>query len=234
MGPKPFTPPKFNESESFDKVFSVPVAPGVTTSTSNGLADAKLATPVVVVAEKPATPPEEGDEEEAEKAPELPVADGDQNGKTAEETEYIPKTPSTAERRKLFENRTNSKETEQEDNFEATDGGFERSSMQRSSIAERRKMYERSQSVQDTPAVVSEKPEGSPILLRRKDSLKNRKNEEENKAEVNRKSVPFAKQQSLDPQAHRKSELVTPTPKRTSTVFGKCENFTTACFVITN
>lgn len=215
MGPKPFTPPKFNESESFDKVFSVPVAPGVTTST-NGLADSKIVTPV---AETVATP-------EEEKEPEIKIADGDMNGKTAllqpEEAEFIPKTPSTAERRKLFENRSDSKENDQEDNLEVTDAasGFERSSMQRSSIAERRKMYERSQSVQDAPAV-SEKPDGSPIMLRRKDSFKNRKGEEENKAEVNRKSVPFAKQQSLDPQAHRKSELVIPTPKRTSTVFGK-------------
>lgn len=58
---------------------------------------------------------------------------------------YIPKTPSTAERRRLFETRTSSKENEPEDNFDTTDqtASFERNSAQRNSIAERRKMYER-------------------------------------------------------------------------------------------
>lgn len=212
LGPKPFTPPKFNESESFDKVFSVPVVPGTQHNTTNGLTETKN---VTSAEEKPATLPQEETKE-----PEISPPDADVNGKESlqsEETDYVPKTPSTAERRKLFENRTNSKENEQDDNFEVTDGNFERSSMQRSSIAERRKMYERSQSMQDA---ASEKVDGSPIMLRRKDSFKNRKGDEESKAEVNRKSVPFAKQQSLDPQAHRKSELVIPTPKRTSTVFG--------------
>lgn len=192
----------------------MPVVPGVTTST-NGLTETIDATNRE---EKLSTP-------EEEKEPEEKTAENDINGKVElqhEETDYTPKTPSTAERRKLFENRSNSKENEQEDNFEVTDAGdtFERSSMQRSSIAERRRMYERSQSVQDASAM-SEKADGSPIMLRRKDSYKNRKSEEESKAESNRKSVPFAKQQSLDPQANRKSELVTPTPKRTSTVFGR-------------
>lgn len=188
LGPKPFTPPKFNESESFDKVFSVPTVPGVISS-SNGITEEKI--------EEQQKQQQEEEEEEEKESSDTEV-DGD----------YMPKTPSTAERRKLFENRSNSKE--QEDNFE--DGNFERSSTQRSSIAERRKMYERSQSVQDT---VVEKPDASPVMLRRKDSLK-KKNEEET-----RKSVPFAKQQSLDPQANRKNEpIVVPTPKRTSTVFG--------------
>lgn len=149
-----------------------------------------------------------------EKEAKLASPDVDINGKTDEDADYVPKTPSTAERRKLFENRSNSKENE-EDNFDTSDN-FERSSMQRSSIAERRKMYERSQSVQDSP-IVPEKADGSPIMLRRKDSLKNRKNEEDG----NRKNVPFPRQQSMDPQFNRKSEVAAPTPKRTSTVFGK-------------
>lgn len=70
----------------------------------------------------------------------------DLNGKNVEEeanddSGYVPKTPSTAERRKLFEERSNSKENENDDNFDGSDG-FERMSLQRSSIAERRKMYE--------------------------------------------------------------------------------------------
>lgn len=164
-----------------------------------------------------------------------PTRDSDSNGKiTEEETNddsgYVPKTPSTAERRKLFENRPNSGEND--DNFDdATDqpSGFERTSLQRNSIAERRKMYEgRSQSVQEANATV-ERPAAaaSPVLLRRKDSLKNRKNAEEAAKDEsnNRKSVPFAKQQSLDPQAGKKSDGAVagaPVTKRTSTVFGKC------------
>lgn len=151
---------------------------------------------------------------------------------------YKPKTPSTAERRKLFEVRNNSKEKEKENNettevdiVDTTDdkasGNFERSSVQRNSIAERRKMYERSQSVQE-PSSVTEKPESkSPVMLRRKDSLKNRNNKsvedvikEEPQETRPKKTMP--RQQSHDPQANRKTEPVVaaPVPKRTSTVFG--------------
>lgn len=220
LGPKPFTPPKLNDSDTFNKVFSVPSAP-VSISSSNGVQDEPVETK-----EENTTP------EEKEKTPtsDLDAKNETENGKcdtsgeeeTNSDSGYIPKTPSTAERRKLFENRSNSKENE-EDNFDITDqsGAFERSSV-RSSIAERRKMYERSQSVQDSN-IISEKAGGSPVMLRRKDSLKNRKNEEVSKEDSNRKSVPIAKQQSLDPQAIRKSEV--PAPKRTSTVFGRVSKF---------
>lgn len=58
-------------------------------------------------------------------------------------------------------------------------------------------------------------------MLRRKDSFKNKKNAEDVlKDDNNRKSMPIAKQQSLDPVGARKSEVSMPTPKRTSTVFG--------------
>lgn len=140
------------------------------------------------------------------------------------DVEYIPKTPSTAERRKVFEN--NTKENEPEDNFDAVDQttNFERASLQRSSIAERRKMYERSQSVQETTTTIIEKSSGSPVMLRRKDSFKNRKNVDDVlKDDNNRKSSQVSKQLSLDHQAGKKNEnfASAPTPKRTSTVFGK-------------
>ncbi|KAJ8952578.1 hypothetical protein NQ314_007504 [Rhamnusium bicolor] len=225
LGPKPFTPPKLNDPENtFNKVFSVPLVPGQNGFTSETSAN-KLPTP-----------------DEKEKTPtsdvEPPTIKLDnENGKSGssgeEETScdsgYIPKTPSTAERRKLFETRSNSKENEPEDNFDSTDQGsnFERASIQRTSIAERRKMYEsRSQSVQDQGTNVIEKKDGSPVMLRRKDSFKNRKNTEDVlKEDNNRKSVPFSKQQSLDPPAGRKSEVLVPTPKRTSTVFGRVSKF---------
>lgn len=158
--------------------------------------------------------------------------DGDSLGKsdTSAEEEvssdsgYKPKTPSTAERRKVFEIRSNSKENEPEENFDVTDqsGNFERSSAQRNSIAERRKMYEnRSQSVQETTNTIIEKSDSSPVMMRRKDSFKNKKNIEVLKEDNNRKSTPITKQQSVDPHIGKKVEISTPTPKRTSTVFGE-------------
>ncbi|XP_049826168.1 coronin-7 isoform X2 [Aethina tumida] len=212
LGPKPFTPPNLGTT---DFKFAVPAVPG-----SNGVYEQKSP---------------DFDSQEKEKSPTSDIeakaeAENGKSGSSGEEetnsdSGYIPKTPSTAERRKMFEVRGSSKE-EPEDSFDVTDQtNFERASLQRSSIAERRKMYEsRSMSVQETPSVVPEKPGSSPVMLRRKDSLKNRKSAEEVKDENNRKSVPIPKQQSLDPQAMRKSEAV-PTPKRTSTVFGRVSKF---------
>ncbi|EFA02370.1 coronin-7 isoform X1 [Tribolium castaneum] len=201
LGPKPFTPPKLNESESsFDKVFSVPAVPSQPQQ-SNGVHEPK--TPD----SQPPTP-SQPDKEIEEEAPEPP------------------KTPSTAERRKLFE--SNTKENEPEDNFDVIDqsGNFERASPQRSSIAERRKMYEnRSQSVQETPTII-EKAGGSPVMLRRKDSFKNRKNTEDVlKEDNNRKSGQVSKQMSLEQSARKSENFATPTPKRTSTVFGRVSKF---------
>lgn len=191
-----------NEPESFDKVFSVPAVPG---SHTNGVHEETS---------PPSTEPPTIPQEKLPIEPCISKIDGDTNG-CPDDEEYIPKTPSTAERRKIFETRSNSKENEPEDNFDSLDStNFERASLQRSSIAERRKMYERSQSVQESTGTIIEKPDGSPVMLRRKDSFKARKTNEEG----TKKNVP--KQQSLDPQAARKTEPVTPTPKRTSTVFG--------------
>ncbi|CAH2006359.1 unnamed protein product [Acanthoscelides obtectus] len=220
LGPKPFTPPKLDSENTFSKVFSVPLVPG-----QNGLPADKVTTPVE---EKLASPVNESEPqtEEEPKVDDEPQKIEAENGKCSSdeeeaqsESDYTPKTPSTAERRKLFE-KSNSKENEGEDTID-TDN-FERSSV-RTSIAERRKMYEkRSMSVQEPGSISQEKKEGSPVMLRRKDSFKNRKNEEILK-EDNRKSVPVSKQQSLDP--GRKSEAATPTPKRTSTVFGRVSKF---------
>lgn len=92
-----------------------------------------------------------------------------------------PKTPSTSERRKVFETKVSSTESQQtiDGITSAVDGvllddmrgDFERNSSQRSSIAERRRLYEsRSLSIQDATANKAKTP--SPTPLRRKDSLK--------------------------------------------------------------
>lgn len=77
----------------------------------------------------------------------------------------------------------------------------------------------RSQSVQDGNA--AEKPTESPVMFRRKDSFKNKKVDEDPKKDEGKKTVPFKKQQSLDPQAGKNIETPVPTTKRTSTVFGE-------------
>jgi coronin-7 len=230
LGPKPFTPPKLNEPESFDKVFCVPAVPGQQVQQSNGV-------------HEPKTPVSETSPAVEEICQEKEVVENDDDPKsesetvkseTVEENEssavsgHAPKTPSTAERRKMFE--SNTKENEPEDNFDVIDqsGTFERASVQRSSIAERRKMYEnRSQSVQETPTVIIEKAGGSPVMLRRKDSFKNRKNTEDVlKDDNSRKSGQVSKQLSLDHQAGKKGDnFAAPTPKRTSTVFGRVSKF---------
>ncbi|KAJ8951735.1 hypothetical protein NQ318_012586 [Aromia moschata] len=223
LGPKPFTPPKLNDPDNcFTKVFSVPPVPG-----QNGVNSEISMGKTITPEEKEKTPI-------SEPPPIKLDAENGKSGSSGEEeapcdSGYVPKTPSTAERRKLFEIRSNSKENEPEDNIDTADqgGNFERASIQRTSIAERRKMYEsRSQSVQDQSNTVIEKKDGSPVMLRRKDSLKNRRNTEDVlKEDNNRKSVPISKQQSLEQQAGRKSEILAPTPKRTSTVFGRVSKF---------
>ncbi|XP_034248908.1 coronin-7 isoform X3 [Thrips palmi] len=142
-----------------------------------------------------------------------------------------PKTPSTSERRKVFESRVSSTESQQ--NVEvitsAVDGvlldegkaDFDRNSAQRSSIAERRRLYEsRSMSIQDSGANKAKTP--SPTPLRRKDSLKKVNVEEE----VRKPAPAVQRQMSHEPTKSAKLEpAVTPTPKRTSTVFGRVSKF---------
>ncbi|XP_072393484.1 coronin-7 [Diabrotica undecimpunctata] len=220
LGPKPFTPPNLADTENtFSKVFSVPAVPGQTT------------TPISQEKDKSPTVEEVTEKTEAVngKSDENHTKSDVGNGKSASSGEeeassdsgYVPRTPSTAERRKLFETKPNSKENDPEE-LDSVD--FERGSLQRASIAERRKMYEnRSISVQEQGL---EKKENSPVMMRRKDSFKNRKNAEDVlKDDNNRKSMPIAKQQSLDPVGVRKSEVSMPTPKRTSTVFGRVSKF---------
>lgn len=215
LGPKPFTPPKLNETESFDKVFNVPVAPGNHTNGVHVELEPTTNVEEPELEEENESPPNNSINHAVEK-PNVTKEETDNNGCLEVEEEYIPKTPSTAERRKIFEVSTNKEDAE--DTNESIDGTFERASLQRNSIAERRKMYERSQSVQESTTVIVEKPDGSPVMLRRKDSFKTRKCPDVIKEDGSKKLIP--KQQSLDPQAGKKVETATPTPKRTSTVFG--------------
>ncbi|GJQ82345.1 hypothetical protein Trydic_g416 [Trypoxylus dichotomus] len=205
LGPKPFTPLKLNESDSFDKMFSVPLAP---VCHSNGIHDSlseETTTPVENCTPKKEEDPAPIKKEEQEETPNI-------------EADQAPKTPSTAERRKLFE--TAAKETDAGENVaESNEGGFERNAVQRTSIAERRKMYEsRSHSVQEG---MMDKPDGSPSPLRRKDSLKSSKNEDISKG----RGSSVVSKAGGDAQSSKKDVPTAPAPKRTSTVFGRVSKF---------
>ncbi|XP_022903434.2 coronin-7 isoform X2 [Onthophagus taurus] len=95
---------------------------------------------------------------------------------------------------------------EEDDEVNEPSNNFERDSLHRTSIAERRRMYEnRSQSVQEE---VSEKGDFSPAQLKRKNKIN-----EDGKLEK--------------PDLGKKIDngVSTPTPKRTSTVFGRVSKF---------
>ncbi|XP_015123102.1 coronin-7 isoform X2 [Diachasma alloeum] len=212
LGPKPFQAKSGSQEFSFDKVFSVPVAPNTDT---NGYP----AEPHPII---DSTPPD---------ADKSPTFDNDrikesENGKSdsssmeedanSSDSGYKPKTPSTAERRKLFETKVKDESPESEE----TPGSLERGGLNRNSIAERRRLYE-SRSVSVTDGNLAEKALGSPTALRRRDSFKS-------KSEVlkdDEKKIPMLRQQSMDPRLEKPEPITTPTPKRTSTVFGRVSKF---------
>nr|XP_026498303.1 coronin-7 [Vanessa tameamea]XP_026498304.1 coronin-7 [Vanessa tameamea] len=162
LGPKPFSASAGSEEFSFDKVFSVPAVPGLTKSDSGLSPVASDARPV------------RDDEKEKSLSPtsDVEVAANKEeytNGKSdtsleeevnSSDSGYRPKTPGTAERRKMFE---------------TTDGSSQ-------SIAERRRAYEAR-----SASVANDEPPASPAPLRRRDSLKSRKSPER---EEKRSSVP--------------------------------------------
>lgn len=127
------------------------------------------------------------------------------------DSSYKPKTPSTAERRKVFEIKVKDESPENEDL-----GNFERGNANRHSIAERRRLYE-SRSVSVTDGNLAEKAMGSPTM-RRRDSFKTKS--EVIKEDEAKKVVSMLRQQSVDARME-KVDTTAPTPKRTSTVFGK-------------
>ncbi|RVE46333.1 hypothetical protein evm_009052 [Chilo suppressalis] len=171
LGPKPFSASAGNEEFSFDKVFSVPAVPGLTKSDSAtsplsgpGATTPAASTPIVK------EPSEEKEKSlsptsDVEVAPKEEFANGKSDTSLEEDVNssdsgYRPKTPSTAERRKLFE---------------TTDGS--------QSIADRRRTYE----MRSVSVVVESDTPPSPAPLRRRDSFKSRKSPDR---EDKRASVP--------------------------------------------
>ncbi|XP_015593294.1 coronin-7 isoform X1 [Cephus cinctus] len=213
LGPKPFQAKSGSQEFSFEKVFSVPVAPN---SDSNGYTN-----DTIVQSDGCNIPVDKSPSAENE-----PIKESE-NGKSdsssmeedanSSDSGYKPKTPSTAERRKLFETKVKDESPENEEC-----GTFERGGINRNSIAERRRLYE-SRSVSVTDGNLAEKAMGSPTALRRRDSFKTKS--DVIKEDDTKKVTPVLRQQSMDPRLEKPEPITTPTPKRTSTVFGRVSKF---------
>ncbi|XP_043250924.1 coronin-7 isoform X2 [Colletes gigas] len=211
LGPKPFQAKPTSQEFSFDKIFSVPIAPN---SDTNGYQND------VINQIENNTEPEKSPSFNNERIKEAENGKSDSSSleedANSSDSGYKPKTPSTAERRRVFETKVKDESPENEDL-----GNFERGGANRNSIAERRRLYE-SRSVSVTDGNLAEKAMGSPTMLRRRDSFKT-KSEVIKEDEV-KKVIPMLRQQSMDPRLE-KVDTITPTAKRTSTVFGRVSKF---------
>ncbi|XP_055843174.1 coronin-7 isoform X6 [Episyrphus balteatus] len=202
LGPKPFSS---NSGDlTLDKVFAVPHAPG-SQDTLNSL-DETISPPA-------SNKPDLIVEIEIKK--EKPQRNGDADGDSR------PKSLTTSERRKIFElNHSESSEnsTEGEDKNEVE---LRRNSPTRSSIADRRRLYEnRSRSTQE------EKMQSPAPLRRELTRAETMKPPTENK----RISVPEGKlleekRRNVDGIKKSATEATITSTKRTSTVFGKVSKF---------
>ncbi|XP_055540923.1 coronin-7 isoform X3 [Wyeomyia smithii] len=234
LGPKPFCSTGSSGDFSFDKVFNVPQAPG--SENGESLKDSNDNTQENSLGSNGSVEETHENGNCKELDPTSEVTDEVPLRSKVPSEEEKPRIISTAERRKsgdrekIFESRVS---PVSEDQFDAASDDkanqFERFSGQRTSIAERRRLYEnRSQSVQE------EKP-ASPVPLRRRDSLKSRgeqKTDEEampppasveftrNRSDLSKENLPadIAKRNNSNNSANS-------TSKRTSTVFGRVSKF---------
>ncbi|XP_049538701.1 coronin-7 isoform X5 [Anopheles darlingi] len=193
LGPKPFSGSNTHGEFSFDKVFNVPQAP------CSEMPDKDAANPAIV---------DQSQDANGEQNEENLCLDGikftdevehghERNYDYVEDTSVI----STAELRKNYEKNISAESVDQFDVTVEEKGEFDRQSSQRTSIAERRRMYEgRSQSVQ-------EDKHGSPTLLR---------------SDLTKENVTDTNKRSNIAQSIQNNTTVS---KRTSTVFGRVSKF---------
>ncbi|XP_017054931.1 coronin-7 isoform X2 [Drosophila ficusphila] len=217
LGPKPFS--STTGDVSFDKVFAVPLAPGSHENISSVGQDSG-----VEMTPAQGSKPDLIVEIEIKKKHERePVVAG--NG--------VQKSLTTSERRKIFEQNSESSENSMEGDGDRTDAEMRRLSSSRSSFAERRRIYENRSKSQ-----VDEKPQ-SPVPLRREhskvDPLKPSQQQQQqgNIIDTKRISVPEGKLM----EEHRRGNgaglkksateaaFSAASTKRTSTVFGKVSKF---------
>ncbi|XP_025263201.1 coronin-7 isoform X2 [Camponotus floridanus] len=215
LGPKPFQAKSSSQEFSFDKVFSVPVAPNNDNNTNGYQNEVNNVVEHNTEADKsPTFTPNERTKDAENGKSDSSSIEEDAN---SSDSGYKPKTPCTAERRKVFETKVKDESPENEDV-----GNFERGSTNRNSIAERRRLYE-SRSVSVTDGNLAEKAMGSPTMLRRRDSFKAKS--EMIKEDEMKKNIPMLRQQSMDPKLEKVEPVATLASKRTSTVFGRVSKF---------
>nr|XP_019559815.2 coronin-7-like isoform X4 [Aedes albopictus] len=230
LGPKPFSSTGSSGDFSFDKVFNVPQAPGSENGDSQKDSNDNTQENSLVSNGSVEETHENGNCKEPEAFAEMTTEEVVMRPKVTPDEDDKPRIISTAERRKIFESKVS---TESEDQFDASvddkPSQFERLSGQRTSIAERRRMYEnRSQSVQE------EKP-ASPVPLRRRESLKVRGEQSKTDEEIMPppSSVEFTRNRSdlckenlpADINKRNNANSANTTSKRTSTVFGRVSKF---------
>ncbi|XP_029711718.1 coronin-7 isoform X3 [Aedes albopictus] len=236
LGPKPFSSTGSSGDFSFDKVFNVPQAPGSENGDSQKDSNDNTQENSLVSNGSVEETHENGNCKEPEAFAEMTTEEVVIRPKVTPDEDDKPRIISTAERRKsgdrekIFESKVS---TESEDQFDASvddkPSQFERLSGQRTSIAERRRMYEnRSQSVQE------EKP-ASPVPLRRRESLKVRGEQSKTDEEIMPppSSVEFTRNRSdlckenlpADINKRNNANSANTTSKRTSTVFGRVSKF---------
>ncbi|XP_018326733.1 coronin-7 isoform X1 [Agrilus planipennis] len=224
LGPKPFTPFNMRETETFDKVFSVPTAPG--RKQQNGLYQTQT---TFISHEKFDSSQHAGESNdndihennsdvlqepyEVDKQIEHDSVQKKSSSKPSqvEEVKQCSKDANNEKNEDFKRNReggnlplSQSMSAVVDDDYDEEDS-FERSSSERRSIAERRKMYEnRSLSVQET----SDKLPKSPLHKHTEAFKSGRQSDIKDTAQ------------------QKKGETVTTTPpKRTSTVFGRVSKF---------
>ncbi|XP_015041270.2 coronin-7 isoform X4 [Drosophila pseudoobscura] len=231
LGPKPFS--STTGDVSFDKVFAVPLAPGSHENISNvgqesGGSGEPAAAPTHV---QPSAKPDLIVEIEIKKKNERETVASAGNG--------VQKSLTTSERRKIFEQNSESSEnsTEGEDR---TDADLRRFSSARSSIAERRRLYENRSKSQ-----VDEKAQ-SPVPLRREHSkvepLKPNQQQQQQSTCIDSKRISVPEGKLLEEHRQQRGNngaanaaglkksateaaFSAASTKRTSTVFGKVSKF---------
>lgn len=161
LGPKPFQAKSGSQEFSFDKIFSVPIAPNNDTNGYQNDLNNQIENNI-----EPEKSPSFNNERIKETENGKSDSSSLEEDANSSDSGYKPKTPSTAERRKVFEIKNKDESPENEEL-----GNFERGNTNRNSIAERRRLYE-SRSVSVTDGNLAEKAMGSPTMLRRRDSLK--------------------------------------------------------------
>ncbi|XP_052900121.1 coronin-7 isoform X2 [Anopheles moucheti] len=245
LGPKPFCSSGASGDFSFDKVFSVPVVPGVEPGTDKeGISSVPSHTIVgdvvsvetngntVTIATEPE--PKDCSPTDEEKTSAEPMDDCDIDTRQLPHAELR----KPCEQEKIFERQASSESVDQFDSSsDDAKNQFERMSAQRTSLAERRRMFEsRSQSVQDEKA-------SSPTPLRRLDSLKVRGEQKtcsddselmpppmstdflRNRSDLSKENMPDIVKRSNSTAGVSSAANNNVASKRTSTVFGRVSKF---------